>query len=77
MMSDQEFLCAVYQSPQCSGRGRYEWPLWRRVVYACLVLVILYLAAAVASWWQTFRRDPNHCRTPLVPTVVRFLTDWR
>jgi hypothetical protein len=71
---------AVNENPYCSPvdvvPGRYEWPLWRRILYVSLMLASLYLACGAAASWK-FYRDIGPRDTPIVERVRGFLTDWR
>ena len=65
-----------YAPPVDSAPGHYEWPLWRRIMYACSMIAIVYLLAAVIGLWQAWddsQRNPNNS---IVEEVVAFLTNW-
>lgn len=65
-----------YQSPACSTKGLYEWPLWRRIIYAVLAISIVYLLCGAAASWQLYSRVTPEDAT-IAEKVQAFVTDWR
>lgn len=65
-----------YQSPEFVGEGIYEWPLWRRIVYAVIAISIVYLLCGAVASWQLYSRSAPEDAT-IVEKVRAFVTDWR
>ena len=66
-----------YQSPADTSKGRYEWPLWRRILYSLLVLLIVYCTSAVSGAWLVYHKSGWATGKPVSEQVVKFFTDWR
>lgn len=65
-----------YQPPKHTGPARYEWPLWRRIVYSLAAIAIVYLLCGVVASWQTFRHCAGNANRPMLQTLVDFIAEW-
>lgn len=66
-----------YLSPVVSGKGEYDWTLFKRVFMWFAFMSIFYLLCDVVIIWQAFDRaqiDANHT---ILENAEAFLFDWR
>lgn len=64
-----------YRTPVDTVPGRYEWPLWRRILYASLMIAAVYLACGAAASWKWYSQvGPRDM--PIAERVRGFFTDW-
>ena len=66
-----------YATPAERRKGRYEWPLWRRILYACAGIAIVYLLCGAVASWQAFQKTIIHHDAPMIEQVKSFFTEWR
>ena len=66
-----------YASPVTGGRGFYDWTLAKQAMAWVAAIAISYLLIGAIASWSEFRRDPNHCREPVLNTMIEFATNWR
>ena len=65
-----------YLSPVVSGKGEYDWTLFKRVFMWFAFMSIFYLLCSGVASWQAFSKVPtNQYRSP-VEQVQSFFTDW-
>lgn len=65
-----------YATPVDTAPGRYEWPLWRRIIYACSVIAIFYLAFAAIGSWNSFRHVSSIEHATPLEQIKAFFVGW-
>lgn len=65
-----------YATPIDTQHGKYEWPLWRRILYACSAIAIVYLLCDAALMWQNYDKIASKDE-PAVTRLLSFFSDWK
>ena len=62
-----------YQSPVMSGKGEYDWTLFKNAMFTVAMLAILYLSISAVGWYRVYSSSQLQAQKPFIRSLSDFV----
>jgi len=62
-----------YASPVMSGKGEYDWSVWKNAMFTVAMLAILYLSISAVGWYRVYSSSQLQAQKPYVHSLMDFI----